>query len=112
MECARYHQAFYCSKECQKADWKKHKWFICDPTTSKEDLKRSEVNQQRALNFAYTNYPDIMEGLIECCDRTGLKKEEVLVEIDFSPNEDGTISALCDPPEFIVNDARGGGVLS
>jgi hypothetical protein len=105
MACAKCRQAFYCSKECQKADWKKHK-LQCNPATSK-DRKRSEVIEHSVLNFAQTNYADIMEGLIECCDETGLKKEEVLVEIDFSPNEDGTIPALCDPPEFIVNDARG-----
>jgi hypothetical protein len=103
--CAKCRQASYCSKECQKADWKKHK-LICNPSTSK-DQKRSEVSLQRVDNFLHKNYADIMERFIECCDRTGLKKEEVLVEIDFSPNEDGTIPALCDPPKFIVNDARG-----
>jgi hypothetical protein len=105
MACSKCHQASYCSKECQKADWKKHK-LLCKPATSK-DRKRSGASQQSVLNFAQKNYADIMEGLIRCCDKTGLKKEEVLVEVDFSPNEDGNIPALCDPPEFIVNDARG-----
>ena len=105
MACAKCHQAFYCSKECQKADWKKHK-PQCSTATSK-DSKRTEASMQSVQNFAMRNYADIVEGLLECCDETGLKKEELLVEIDFTPGEDGTIPALSDPPEFIVKDARG-----
>ena len=105
MACAKCHQAFYCSKECQKADWKKHK-PQCSTATSK-DSKRTEASLQSVQNFALTNYADIVEKILECCDEMGVKKEELLVEVDFSPGKDGTIPALNDPPEFIVKDARG-----
>jgi hypothetical protein len=105
MACSKCQQAFYCSKECQKADWKKHK-PQCGTSTSK-DRKRTEASQHSLLNFARNNYIEIMEGLLECCDETGLKKKELLVEVDFTPGEDGTIPALSDPPKIIVNDARG-----
>jgi hypothetical protein len=35
MACAQCRHAFYCSRECQKADWKKHK-RLCGTSTSKK----------------------------------------------------------------------------
>jgi hypothetical protein len=34
LACAKCRQVRYCSKECQKNDWKKHKQFCKDPTLS------------------------------------------------------------------------------
>jgi hypothetical protein len=106
MACAKCHQAFYCSRKCQKDDWKKHK-PLCGIATSKEKKRTDAISQTSIVNFAQANYMDIVEDILECCLETGLKKEELVLQVDFLPGKDGTIPALRDPPDYLVKDARG-----
>jgi hypothetical protein len=104
--CSRCQITFYCSKECQKADWKAHK-PICLPV-SKSDIQRSSARQQTVVNFGKRHYAEIMERFVDVCDETGVKKSELLLELDFMPDDNGTNApALREPPEFKIGEARG-----
>ena len=48
-----------------------------------------------------------MKKVAEVCSDTGLSKSDVLLEIDFVPDESGSAPALKYPPEFKVKDTHG-----
>jgi len=105
MQCSRCRMAYYCSRECQVADWKDHK-KSCVAVT-KADTKSNDVSDQTVLNFAKRYYVDIMVELVDVCDENNLKKEDLLLELDFTPNKRGRAPALKDPPEFKIARSRG-----
>jgi hypothetical protein len=102
--CGRCKNTYYCSRDCQVADWKIHK-TTCRLAT-KSDNKNSESNQQTFRNFSQRNYVEIMERFVSVCDDTGLDKSELLLELDFKPNENGIAPALQEQPEFKVAKTR------
>ncbi len=103
--CSRCHRAFYCSRKCQLDHWKKHK-KTCEQL-SKSEIKTSEANDQVLWTFAKTNHIDIMIQIAKVCNDTGLEKSDLLVEIDFAPDENGgTAPALQNPPKFKVKEAK------
>eukprot|EP00978_Attheya_sp_CCMP212_P016325 scaffold42639_cov37-Attheya_sp.AAC.8 len=104
-QCSRCGNAFYCSKECQVADWKSHKKY-CKPVT-KEHAKMQGASQQSLLNFANKHYVDIMVKMAEACDETGVKKGDMLVALDFMPDANGVVPVLESPPEFSIAPVRG-----
>ena len=53
------------------------------------------------------HYASIMAKVIEFCDSSGLTKSEVLLELDFVPDDRGIAPALRDPPAFIIKESRG-----
>jgi len=103
MVCSRCKTAYYCSRECQVADWKLHK-KACVPAGSKAEQKTYENSQQALLNFAKMNYEDIMERLVNLCEESGISKKETVIEIDFKPNDDGVVPAAAG--QFKVGNAR------
>ena len=105
MTCARCKEAFYCSRECQVANWKRHK-SQCIPRT-KDEVKRGNVKQEIAKNFGILHYPEIIMKMVEVCDKTGLKKADLLLELDFLPDDNDSAPALRTPPEFKIKEARG-----
>lgn len=103
--CSRCQQAYYCSKACQIADWKIHK-KSCQ-TVSKTEKKKTDATQHTLMNFAKANYAEIMQEIVEVCDEENLTKGEVLLEVDFMPDESGLAPALQVPAEFTVARSRG-----
>lgn len=108
-QCSRCKQAFYCSRECQVADWKDHK-TTCQPVGSASEAKRSEkrgTSIQLALNdVLQKNYFDVMTKIVEVCEETGVSKKNLVVELDFFPNsETGSAPILSTPPSFKVAPA-------
>jgi len=103
MACARCQNTFYCSKECQKDDWKVHKKH-CKLMT-KADTKRVACQEQILMNFVNMHGGKILAEIVEVCNKTGLKKDDLLLELDFLIGENGTAPALKDPPEFKVAEA-------
>lgn len=78
----------------------------CQPKT-KADKKKSEVCKQATIAFCQNNYVHIMRKVVEVCNTAGLKKVDVLLELDFAPDSSGTAPALRHPPEFSVKGTRG-----
>ena len=105
MQCSRCRMAYYCSKECQKDDWKSHKPF-CRPV-GKADVRASNASENTLLSFAKKHFVDIMVELVSVCGSTGLKKGELLLELDFVPDKNGRIPALQNPPDFKIKESRG-----
>jgi len=106
--CSRCQKAYYCSKECQKVDWKRHK-AKCVPSNN-EELKRAKADEETVLNFVQRYYVEIMMKIIDTCDKsatTGLNKSDLILEFDFMPDDSGTCPVLRDPPEFKVAEVRG-----
>jgi hypothetical protein len=103
--CSRCKLTFYCSRECQIADWKRHK-SKCTTTTKTEE-KRANATQQILLNFGNRHYAKIMKKVVEVCDETGLSKSDLLLELDFKPDVDAISPAFRDEPKFKVQRARG-----
>ena len=99
-KCSRCFQAFYCSKECQKADWKIHK-KTCVPKT-KQDFITSECIQQTFMQFCQREYVHIMAKMAQACEQTGLSKNEMLVELNFKPDENGVVPTMQEIPDFKI----------
>ncbi len=105
MQCGRCKQAYYCSKECQKKDWKKHK-LICQEV-DKAVQKESHAKRNCMESFLEDNYIHIMDKLLSAMKEYALPKEELLVEVDFAVDENGIAPALKSPAEFVIKDTRG-----
>jgi len=101
MKCARCKITFYCSKECQRADWKLHKG-TCMPAGTKPQMKHVENMETVVKIFARKFYILVMIKMVEACKGTDLKKKDVLVELDYTANKDGFVPALQEPPIFTV----------
>mmetsp|Transcript_5066 Transcript_5066/g.12084 ORF Transcript_5066/g.12084 Transcript_5066/m.12084 type:complete len:485 (+) Transcript_5066:75-1529(+) len=100
MKCGRCHQAYYCNRECQKADWKDHK-KTCVAKTKSEVIKSENINQTIS-NFCQRQYVHIMVKMVEACEQSGLTKDDMLVELNFKANQNGIVPAMQDKPEIKI----------
>jgi len=105
-KCARCKSAFYCSRECQRADWKSHK-PNCQLKSS-SDAKANIFTETTVLNFCKANYCAIMKEIVKVSDETGNSKSDLLLELDFATPASGLAPpSLKSPPEFKIADSKG-----
>ena len=110
MVCAQCKSAFYCSRECQVADWKTHKKF-CRPV-SKNEAKICRFNEQTVHDFVLANYVEILRKIVDFTSQTGVSKADMLLELDFvatfpDGRGGGVAPAFKTPPEFKIADTKG-----
>jgi hypothetical protein len=83
MECQSCKAAYYCSKECQVADWKSHK-KVCKAlgsgSVSRSAFKTSQITTSA---FLTSNYFDIAKEVYKKTQEYNIPKKELLLEIDF-----------------------------
>jgi len=102
--CSRCKITRYCSKECQKAHWKKHKVY-CEPYDNKDaNHSRNDLFFKHAPDFLIQNYVKIAKEMIEIMKTKNCKRYEIIVHLDYHIGKDGSLvpPALRDPPEFQV----------
>ena len=93
--CSQCRATSYCSKECQKRDWKSHK-PLCQRVPG---LKKNLSTFHKILDRFMIDHRDAI--LLEV-HKTGRKVEDLMLEVDFSVDEFGVAPALSDPPQFKV----------
>jgi hypothetical protein len=83
MKCNRCKVTYYCSKDCQVADWKRHKGWckgLASQKVSRSDVKTSNTT---ASAFVESNYFDIAKEVYKKTQEYNVPKKEVLLGIDF-----------------------------
>mmetsp|Transcript_45336 Transcript_45336/g.109788 ORF Transcript_45336/g.109788 Transcript_45336/m.109788 type:complete len:491 (+) Transcript_45336:60-1532(+) len=111
LTCSRCRNAHYCSKECQKADWKEHK-VTCMQAPKSSSEKNKAAWDLAIMNTVQKIYPRIMMAMVEDMDNAmdkadSLKMYDMMLVLDFNPDSNGDVPMLQDPPVFqIVEIAR------
>mmetsp|Transcript_32109 Transcript_32109/g.78018 ORF Transcript_32109/g.78018 Transcript_32109/m.78018 type:complete len:759 (-) Transcript_32109:2558-4834(-) len=100
MRCTRCKSIHYCSKECQRADWKQHK-KVCKPIPKATKIRKSAINTDLHV-FCNRHYNYMMIRMVEACDHHGLKMKDMVVELDYTTNTKNVIPAIQDPPIFKI----------
>jgi hypothetical protein len=83
MKCQRCKVVYYCSKECQVADWKSHK-EKCKALSS-GSVNRSALKTSQTTTYAFlaSNYFHIAKEVYKKTQEFNVPKKELVVEIDF-----------------------------
>ena len=99
--CSYCRITYYCSKECQRNDWKNHKKYYC---LQKPGLLKKNVDgyDSIGLKFLVDHQCEISAKVIEAMSETGRKIKELILELDFVVDESGVAPALSNPPQFEI----------
>mmetsp|Transcript_14247 Transcript_14247/g.16143 ORF Transcript_14247/g.16143 Transcript_14247/m.16143 type:complete len:489 (-) Transcript_14247:583-2049(-) len=102
--CSRCLTTRYCSRECQKKDWKGHKPY-CHPM-SKELSSAKKSENALLMSFLDKYRMTLGKAFADKMKETGLDMSELLLELNFYAGFDGTglctAPSLRDPPEFKI----------
>lgn len=97
--CSRCKSVSYCSKECQRADWKAHK-RTCEPKTANL-AELADAESEMLRSFSLRHYCAIMKEIRVQMERRGVDKGELILEVNFF-SQHGTAPAMMDPPQFKI----------
>eukprot|EP00526_Cylindrotheca_closterium_P013347 CAMPEP_0113623356 /NCGR_PEP_ID=MMETSP0017_2-20120614/12010_1 /TAXON_ID=2856 /ORGANISM="Cylindrotheca closterium" /LENGTH=523 /DNA_ID=CAMNT_0000533293 /DNA_START=2958 /DNA_END=4526 /DNA_ORIENTATION=- /assembly_acc=CAM_ASM_000147 len=103
-QCAKCQFARYCSRECQVADWKRHK-PVCNPFT-KNTKKLTEAMHSSIQSFISEHHLDVGRKMAVVCKKTGLEIKDMIIELNFMPNQNGIIPAMQRPPIYRIAPRR------
>lgn len=98
--CSRCRNACYCGGECQIADWNRHR-RCCSSVLRGRNISLNTLTA-RVSNFMKSHYTMMMVKMVEKCEKASLKVQDMIIQLDNMPNEDGAIPALQDPPIFKI----------
>jgi hypothetical protein len=86
MKCQRCKVTYYCSKDCQIADWKIHK-KVCNELGSCVESRSTLKTSQTAIGaFVGSNYFNVAKEVYKKTQEYNVPKKELLVELDFYGN--------------------------
>lgn len=77
LACSKCKNTYYCSRECQVADWKEHR-KSCNVGT-----KVSKTSQQTLGSYTQTFYYEIMTALFQKMQERGVPKTKLILDLDF-----------------------------
>jgi hypothetical protein len=83
MKCQRCKVTYYCSKQCQIADWKIHKKRCNELGSYVEERSALKISQTTNSAFVGANYFDIAKEVYKKTQEYSVPKKEVLLELDF-----------------------------
>ncbi len=105
MVCSLCHQTCYCSKRCQRQDWKNHRSECKKLVKTGRQRQHSDdaTSIKSVMQIIRKNFIVIIAGFLRTCKETGLGLSDLLLEIDLMPGIDGTAPpALRDSPAFKI----------
>jgi hypothetical protein len=83
MKCQRCKVIYYCSKQCQIADWKKHKKSCNVLSSCVEERSAHKITQNAITAFVGSNYFDVAKEVYKKTQEFNVSKKELLLYIDF-----------------------------
>jgi hypothetical protein len=83
MQCQRCKASYYCKRECQVADWKRHKKMCKAISTNTGSHSTMKIFETTMWAFITSNYFDIAKEVFKKTQEYNVPKKELLVEIDF-----------------------------
>jgi hypothetical protein len=83
MKCQRCKLTYYCSKECQVANWKSHKKMCKALSIANLSPSAQKTSQTTMWAFIKSNYFDIVKEIYRKTQECNVPKKEIMVEIDF-----------------------------
>jgi hypothetical protein len=83
MKCQRCKIAYYCSKNCQVADWKSHKEECKALGSGSVSCSAVKTSQNTTSAFLMSNYFDIAKEVYKKTKEYNVPKKELLLEVDF-----------------------------
>jgi hypothetical protein len=85
MKCQRCKESYYCSKDCQVADWKSHKKTCKEQKSAPtiESRSASKTSSSTMWAFVKSNYFDIAKEVYKKTQEYNVPKKELFVDIDF-----------------------------
>ena len=93
--CSQCRTTSYCSKECQRSDWKSHREYCQKPLDLRKDLNTLHKFVERFVI-------DHRDAILLEINEMGCKIEDLMLELDFAVDECGVAPALSDPPQFKI----------
>ena len=95
LHCSQCRTTSYCSKECQRNDWKSHREYCQEPLDLRKDLNT-------LYKFVEKFVIDHRDAILLEVNEMGCKIEDLMLELDFAVDECGVAPALSDPPQFKI----------
>jgi MYND finger len=99
-KCVQCAHAWYCSKECQKADWSAHEAFcktMCNEMAAKHHPERclSQTFFREHLQVRHAECPTITCAASHCCPVTPQRSEQIITRPSHIISGQNPSCALC-----------------